>query len=307
MDVKPRLKYLFDLFSKNYAIHAPGKQGLVACPVCLLEFDSSALATRPCPLSLGHVYPQARGGKLTTLECTRCNNTLGSKADSFSLARDDWHQYLRKGGTQRAVFGVGELKFNAEITKTDKGFEVLYLHDRNPPGLERKVKEAAASATDLSMSYRIPTKQRAACGDWHVAHLSLFNRFGYEYALSYSGRQIAGWLRNLSVPEHAHKWNIYASEEFSTLRYVCLVVVDDLTRCFGVCFPGDQAGRHRAILAPGFTKDAFERWTTMLASTSKDTAFRVLQMSGEVPQSVLADDTYKGLGQALFEGQLPEL
>src|SRR4051794_32636759 len=75
---------LFNLYSTHLALYTPETvaKDVFCCPLCLRSFTREALEGSDPLLSLAHITPQSLGGRLCTLACTECNNTMGKGLES---------------------------------------------------------------------------------------------------------------------------------------------------------------------------------------------------------------------------------
>jgi len=182
---------LFNIYSQNLSEVVPGSTDTFRCPICLKDFDRSALAGDQV-LTLGHIIPKNAGGHMTTLECSECNSKIGSKYDSHvSNMRGAIAWAHREVGTKRLVRFRANDKSSAAIISYESGpIAVIKATNSADPNYQAVTKEFEAYAADLSdlkLSYSFDTKSalnNRVLSAVHAAFLMMFSCFGYEYILS---------------------------------------------------------------------------------------------------------------------------
>jgi hypothetical protein len=118
MDLRERL---FDIYAANLSDMEPGTKETFRCPMCLKDFDRSALQIDQ-KLTLGHIIPEAVGGRIRTLECGKCNHTIGGTYDAHvdhMKKLIDWAH--RKDGTKRLIRLKEDDSDTAAILSWEKG------------------------------------------------------------------------------------------------------------------------------------------------------------------------------------------
>lgn len=209
---KIRRQYLFDEFSANLNLthNLPGQFG---CPVCLKLFDSIE------ELSDAHIFPKALGGRSVTLTCRDCNNTIGSRIESFEVAGANLkHFYSGKSndslparlspnnidneGLQRGKV-TAEMRFtNTRISPGNtRGKPELHLKI-SKKGSDPKTEELISQLLkggNASINIECPAKinERIAKLTYlHSAFLFLFSQLGYQWVLNDCAREIRQQLQN---------------------------------------------------------------------------------------------------------------
>lgn len=186
-----RRKLLFEIYSKNLLEVEPGTKDTFRCPLCLKDFDRSALNIDQM-LTLGHIIPWSVDGKICRLECGACNSKIGSSYDEHAANMRkavDWAS--RKVGTKRLVdLRIGG-KSAAAIQSYEDGptavFKAVDWADPNYKALmeewEPKATEPGGFSLNVSFNTRSSADKRIISAV-HAAFLMMFYCFGYEYALS---------------------------------------------------------------------------------------------------------------------------
>lgn len=182
---------LFDIYSKNLSEVEPGTTDTFRCPICLKDFDKSALAVDQA-LTLGHIIPKNAGGHMTTLECGGCNSKIGSKYESHVANMREaiaWAQ--REVGTERLVrFRANDKSSAATISYEEGPTAVIKATNGADPNYQAVTEEFeahAANPSELEMGYSFDTRSalnNRILSAVHAAFLMMFYCFGYEYILS---------------------------------------------------------------------------------------------------------------------------
>lgn len=201
-----KLDQLFDVFSANLSLYFDIQDHFL-CPLCNRLFDRTGLAKNfnsMRELSFAHFIPDKLGGRIGTLTCTRCNNTVGSTIEAHEIRNANAQLALTQGGPKseivKLVFRKGEIEsgwITAELKGNTQGdtpelrFNVLERCS-HPPALEsfnRIMEETATTGnTDWSVTVEHTNtfKHHRACLTYlHIAFLYLFHQFGYEWALDH--------------------------------------------------------------------------------------------------------------------------
>jgi len=276
-----RKSALFDRFSANLGLYVPGAPEVFVCPICLAEFNKASLNAEPSPLSLGHVWPDSMGGGLTTLECRKCNNTLGSKADRALVEYSKLSKFQADGGIRNGVVSIGGNELRCQITKTGTNWEIVESSGHNHPLISDKVRDNVKNLESIALkvSFRIPgTSVTRDLGIVHSAYLQLFHVLGYEYALSAGGKWVANQLllgklhsecrRGIRV--HSGGSSLCNLPEFT----IATGTIAESCRCVAAVLPDwtGQGGRTVVIL-PAFNTDDVDRYQNRLSTDSQDILF----------------------------------
>lgn len=188
---KERRKLLFEVYSKNLLEVEPGTKDTFRCPICLKDFDRSALDIDQM-LTLGHIVPKSVDGKICTLECGACNSKVGSAYDVHAANMRkavDW--VCRKVGTKQLIRLKDGDKSSAAILSYEEGptavVKAVDWADPNYKALSEVWGLRATEPSGISLNVSFNTRSSAdkrVLSAVHAAFLMMFYCFGYEYALS---------------------------------------------------------------------------------------------------------------------------
>lgn len=181
---------LFDLYSKNLSKARPDIEDKLACPICLKMFDHSALDIDQM-LTVGHIIPNATGGKISVLECGQCNHHIGSSYDVHAAKEREHLQWMNMDeGTSKLVhINIENAKASAYWVWEKggvSGIKAASWEDPNYHGLMRKFGERVKLKQEVSLNMDYSSKytpKKVVISLLHSAFLMMFYRFGYEYVL----------------------------------------------------------------------------------------------------------------------------
>lgn len=167
------------------------------CPICLTEFDISALENGF--LTLEHVPPKSIGGIGIILTCKKCNNQAGHRFESHAAKRQKLHNFVevlankKEGKGGRAKLSLGDISVNVDIETVQGKTKISIPGNVNNPNLTGKLQrriEAMANADpqpqlkfDLKAhdNYKLRQHQLSLL---KAAYLVVVAKIGYKYALS---------------------------------------------------------------------------------------------------------------------------
>jgi hypothetical protein len=194
----PTLSTLFDIFSDNLALYRKKYRGHFMCPLCLRTFPRDRLRN---DLSRAHMIPQRLGGRLWTLACKKCNNSVGTEIESCEAERATFNWALSGEGKETTrvrvtarnqqgdVVGPVQADLGARRADGDRRLQ-LYLKPKgsNPAALALLNSlvsgESPASGWTIEVTFRdTRSSKRANLTYVHAAYLFMFHQFGYEWVL----------------------------------------------------------------------------------------------------------------------------
>ena len=189
-DQKHREK-LFEIYSRNLLEIEPGTKDTFRCPICLKDFDRSALNIDRV-LTLGHIVPKSVEGKICTLECGACNSKIGSAYEvhvANMRKAVDWAR--RKTGAKQLIRLKAGDKSTAAIWSYEKDpTAIVKATNRADPNYKALCEEYGQKATgpggiSLNVSFNTcSSPEKRVLSVIHAAFLMMFYCFGYEYVLS---------------------------------------------------------------------------------------------------------------------------
>jgi hypothetical protein len=254
---------LFDDFSQNLSAVDAEMKDTFRCPVCLKDFIRSDLYAENI-LTLGHIGPEAVGGRRKTLECVKCNSNVGWRYDSHvATMRKDIDWASRKEGTEKLV----KFKVNGTIASAMWSYEknsmaAIKATDRDDPNykalteeLKSHVKPDGTLAFKGNASFRLLSKtENRVLSAIHAAYLMMFSCFGYGYVLSPEAEIIRKIIQDGEAPWPIEnmEWNVLAPKDTS-LPSAGILRVPENMKSFAVALPSFyQDGYIQVIFLPGF-------------------------------------------------------
>ncbi|MBU6430471.1 MAG: hypothetical protein KGR26_15750, partial [Cyanobacteria bacterium REEB65] len=156
------------------AIAEPERSGVYRCPLCLADFEESAIEPGG-NLSLEHAPPQSIGGKIVCLTCLDCNNRSGHELDIHmqrAEAIKDFFSGSRPTPEMKARISFGGVTQRGAVRRTEQGIFMVGHPHRDPPGVGGAISAEIAKNTG-SPSFNIEFEDGV-----------------------HPGRMAAGWLRS---------------------------------------------------------------------------------------------------------------
>jgi hypothetical protein len=194
--------------------------GTLPCPLCLKDFDRSALEVDQ-KLTIGHIIPEAVGGKIFTLECGECNHNIGGTYDSHvdkMKTLIDWVR--RREGAKKLIHLKGDESDTAAYLAWEKGpMAVIKATNWNDPNYQIYSKRLGSQFKQGSFKFTITAETRLNC-EWtilsaiHSAFLMMFYCFGYEYILSPEADIIRKIITERKAPWEISKMSVYVPITF---------------------------------------------------------------------------------------------
>jgi hypothetical protein len=198
----------------------PKTKDIFRCPMCLKDFDRAALEDDQ-KLTLGHIIPEAVGGKVFTLECGECNHNIGGTYDSHVNKMKkliDWVR--RREGTKKLIRLKGGESDTAAYLSWGKGpMAFIEATNENDPNYQICSKRLGPQFMQGSFKCQITAETRLNC-EWtilsaiHSAFLMMFYCFGYEYILSPEADIIRKIIHERNAPWEISKMIVYVPITF---------------------------------------------------------------------------------------------
>lgn len=181
---------LFDIYASNLSDIKPGTEDIFRCPTCLRDFDRSALDLAPKVdnmITFGHIIPETVGGTIRTLECGKCNSTIGSNYDRHVAnlkTQIDWAS-MKEGTRKLAVMKNSNVKVHFSWEKGPTAIiKATNWNDPNYKKLGSQIREHGDFSDTFTVSFLQSIRERRVIAAIHSAFLMMFYCFGYEYILS---------------------------------------------------------------------------------------------------------------------------
>jgi hypothetical protein len=299
---------LFDTYAANLSTVEPKTKDIFRCPMCLKDFDRSALEVDQ-KLTIGHIIPEAVGGKIFTLECGACNHNIGGTYDSHVDKMKkliDWVR--RREGTKKLIHLKGGESDTAAYLAWEKGqIAVIKATNWDDPNYHTSSKRLGSQFKQGSFKFTITAETRLNC-EWtilsaiHSAFLMMFYCFGYEYILSPEADIIRKIILERKAPWEISKMRVYVPITFVDnhgIPSAGVLTEPKEMKSFVVilpCFSNEEY--FQVISLPGFQS---ERTFHNFINSKKRTAGKItitFTTIKDVPWS-------KGICKALWEGKTP--
>ncbi len=303
---------LFDVYSKNAELFDEKYKGLFVCPLCLRAFNQQGLGgliagnkVQPF-LALAHLFPEALGGKLTTLSCRDCECGMGTKYEKQLVEHFAAMECVEGSGKRRARIETPVGPLAATFEWKDGKFEINAHYKNNNPvtmrqALGQTFKDGKGTITIEGANWKF-----ARLGFLHGAYLAMFKMYGYEYLAT----QAAMALRKLLIDDptattapyrfvYVESWNGTSSirhESVGTVR------VNGTLLCNAAVFKAPTK-RHFAtvIMLPGFGPEHERRFEEQLLE-DKETQFDYTPIPWDKANEWLKDPDFFGSGHHFWKG-----
>lgn len=175
-------KEMFVFFSSQSKGALSDSLGTFICPLCLQAFDS------PDGLNKAHLWPEALGGRIYTVSCSKCNAEMGTRIEKHEVERVKYHNQESIPFRQEieGVAGTigGLFSFNSVDDEPTALLEISSKHS-NPKAIfqQNDVFETGAILRRQA-TLIFPTKfnpKVALLTYLHFAYMALFHLCGYTW------------------------------------------------------------------------------------------------------------------------------
>ncbi|MFA6371175.1 MAG: hypothetical protein WCW68_00975 [Methanothrix sp.] len=275
MDARKLREKLFDVYAAKLSEAIPEIKDTFRCPICLKDFDRSALEVDQM-LTLGHVIPDALGGLLCTLECGTCNSSIGSVYDSHASNMKKFKDWLNmKEGAKKFVhISMGESTVSAIASWGPKQRLEIRAADWKDPNYKEHTKRMFTQQCKPSFTINLNSKSipvRVAISTIHSAFLMMFYCFGYEYILSPEADTIRKIINNEKAPWDVRKIlsDINEMPPFSIPAAGVIREPQDI-RSFIILLPHpENAEQTRVVFFPGLGSKGAESFNRFIKLRDK--------------------------------------
>ena len=187
-----RLDKLFSLYAANLKIYKPELDDKFLCPICQKIFDRSALCGDHPSISIAHIIPESMGGHQSTITCTKCNNTIGSKFDNHPKLEKEYYEWLNGKRKDYCQINCGKdntpafCKFGYDSEKSMPSIS-FWPAAKFEPNYQIFLESARHDWSNFTFNIKTrgffnPVKLNISL--IHSGLLLMFYQFGYEYILS---------------------------------------------------------------------------------------------------------------------------
>jgi hypothetical protein len=308
MDARKLREKLFDIYAAKLSEAIPEIRETFRCPICLKDFDRSALEVDQM-LTLGHVIPDALGGLLCTLECGRCNSSIGSAYDSHASNMKKFNDWLNmKEGAKKFVrINMGESTVSAIASWGPKQELEIRAADWSDPHYKKQITRMFTQQCKSSFTLNVNSKsiqERGTISTIHSAFLMMFYCFGYEYILSPEADTIRKIIESRKAPWDLRKMlsDINGMPPFS-IPAAGVIRKPQGIRSFIVLLPHpENAEQTRVVFFPGLGSEGAASFNRFIKLRDKGRGRIDLKMrvTSEGPSP-------NGFFRALWCDQLPDL
>jgi hypothetical protein len=299
-------KKLFDIYAANLTGIVPEMRDTFRCPICLKDFDRSALGVDQI-LTLGHIIPDALGGSLCTLECGICNSTIGSAYDSHASNMKKFKDWLNmKEGTKKFVrISEGGYPVSAIASWGSEQELVIKAADWRNPHYKEQIEKMFTQQCKPSFTINVNSKsipERRVISSIHSAFLMMFHCFGYEYILSHEADTIRTVINDRKSPWDIRKMlsDINGIPPFSIPAAGVIREPQDI-RSFIVLLPHPENAEQTSIVfLPGLGSEGVESFNRLMKLRDEGPAHIdvKLKVTSEGP-------SHNGFLKALWHDLLP--
>ena len=262
-----KIRTLFTRYVANLGLYRPELPGQFLCPLCLHGFPVECIEWGH--LSLAHVVPDVLGGRLCTLLCKACNNTLGAGIEAHADRRRKLFESITGNRTDgiglKLSLGQGS-KDPVELQGFCKGdvksriFHIEFKDVRNSPrAFEESIemmKESCATSTPLQLGIPNSLSYRDGIANliyYSIAYHALFFLMGYEFVFSSLGLALR---EVVCLPDEYGNIPVICMElseaDYSRFEPGDVVLVDD---SLGVVMPEILPAPPRRVLLLGSLLD----------------------------------------------------
>lgn len=186
MKSKERRLRLFNQGALALSTLFPEEEGVYLCPLCLGEFDESAITY---DLTIEHVPTESYGGKGLALTCRTCNSSAGSGMDSHFSTRQEMKAYVHDGDPIRSTMVRNGVKVNI-IAERKGDIEWIHVSKKNnsPAAFVEFCSGFAAEPNAWPLTQTFPqhhhNQEMVRASLMRSAYLTGFAYFGYRYILT---------------------------------------------------------------------------------------------------------------------------
>lgn len=197
-------KRLFDIYAANLSEAVPGIYDTFRCPICLRDFDRSALDIDQM-LTRGHIIPDALDGRLYTLECGNCNHSFGHAYEAHAAREKIFRDWVNgvEGIKKLVHINDGVSDTAAYVSRGPKQEFLIYPTDSDDPNYKEHSERMITRQFKTSFTMHINAKyipERVNLSLIHSAFLMMFYCFGYEYVLSSIADPVRKVIRGEKAP-----------------------------------------------------------------------------------------------------------
>jgi HNH endonuclease len=256
----------FDRYAANLSYYMPEARDQFICPICRAAFGRASLDDEENGPTVEHCIPKAVGGRLYTLTCKRCNNSLGAELD-FHLANRLLADDFLAGISDRPM--DGEVKIEGHRVRgsvsirggENPAFEVQVIkRATNPAELEGACQAMTNSEGGIqgSFSFNLGYNPRLArIALIRSAYLLMFRHYGYGYFFTENTELVRRQIEHIEhdvIPEEA----VLELTQFPDCMAPTIVTSPREFRSFVVPVKVRAANRFRVfgVVLPGFDDNA---------------------------------------------------
>lgn len=164
------------------------------CPLCINFFCVDDLdQNRSNPLTLEHIEPDSIGGKRVVLTCKDCNNDTGRLIDKALKIHTDHNA----DNIANARFTLDDLSLKGKFMFDSNQNTVDSVFNKSNDYIKRKIEDFFKGGGEKEIKFEVPfeNEKRFICALLKVAHLKMFELFGFGYLMNTSVYKIAHQIK----------------------------------------------------------------------------------------------------------------
>ena len=186
---KLEMDKLFTRYARNLSIYRPEYNDKFLCPICLKKFDRCELDR----LVWAHIFPEKLGGRLHTLSCAKCDNSIGHEFNRHAVAERKMRIWEKGPKYGRFIPENGQAIPIMSMWNFEKSTISIYPPSKNIPiekwicwidEIRGRSKEGGPYKFSIELKEPEFVPTRRDISHIHSAFLMMFHQFGYEYILS---------------------------------------------------------------------------------------------------------------------------
>lgn len=312
---RKRREELFDIYAANLSKTEYGITDTFRCPICLKDFDRTALNLNQA-ITIGHVFPEATGERLYTLECGKCNHNIGTVYDSHRVNEKRYREWKSgEEGIRRFVhINYENIKVPATLSWKGKWLQMRPVGEKEPKYTKyySNITSKQQQQAKLSFSFDIETKYNPTNRDKSLIHsalLMMFYCFGYEYISNPSVGIVRSVISGIKTVYQPSQMIAYTDIPSIALPAVAVIRKPSDISSFVVIAPADKfMSKVRAIFLPGLDDLGEEKFKHLLElqipSGTKENIKNVLASTATITNATefnLDDETQYGFCKKFWQ------
>jgi hypothetical protein len=267
---------LFRRNSGNLRLFEKAATDIFRCPICatrFLEADVRSVNGAPPRVDVAHVYPQAAGGRILTLECRGCNSKLNRACDNeIVLLHNQW-EAMRSGSTSKPITG----HLRTSVGRVPVAVSARGMHaseSKSNPTAFRALVDALRHRDSIEIVTPDVDHRRLDLALLHSAHLLFFREFSYGYLLTNVGEYLRSILNSptsfTEPPYLTLEVPLASALDRRVLFRIGIAQLPDKTRCLFAALPVANPNMLcQIMLLPGLGPDDISNHARVMSLDGK--------------------------------------